>query len=160
MLVYSQLRYDYVSERPAWTRVKDVSIRELTPHPIGDSVWLGNGSLVIGAGNQLFMASRAVNLETDLAPELQSSIPHKRAQHIYELVYRMNGPLPVFHPQFISQCVLAGKIDVVHRILVALYRTLKFYTEGEDLDALQGLTVEDFLDGIEVCQGKLFVRRS
>lgn len=149
-LVYTQLRYDYVNERPSWARIKDVSIRDLTPHPIGDSVWLRDGNLVVCAGNQLFMASDQVDLQKDISPELQSSIPHKRAQHIHDVVHRMNGPLAVFHPQFISQCVLAGKLEVVHRILLILHKTLKFYTEGDELDPLQGTDVEDFLDGIDV----------
>ncbi|GAB7337820.1 hypothetical protein MBLNU457_4224t3 [Dothideomycetes sp. NU457] len=146
VLVYTQLRYDYINERPAWARIKDISIADLTPHPIGDSVWLGNGNLVIGAGNQLFLASDVVDLQRDLEPELQSSIPHSRATHLYDLVCRMNGPLPVFHPQFIAQCVLGGKINLAHRILVTLHKTLKFYTEGDELDLLQGLSIDDFVD--------------
>ena len=146
VLVYSQLRYDYINERPAWARIKEINIADLTSHPIGDSVWLGNGNLVVGAGNQLFLASNTIDLQRDLAPELQSSIPHSRATQLHELVRRMNGPLPVFHPQFISQCVLGGKINLAHRILVNLHKTLKFYTEGDKLDLLQGLTVDDFVD--------------
>jgi len=146
VMVYTQLRYDYINERPAWARIKDINIAGLTPHPIGDSVWLGNGNLVIGAGNQLFLASDTIDLQRDLEPELQSSIPHSRATHLHDLVRRMNGPLPVFHPQFIAQCVLGGKINLAHRILVTLHKTLKFYTEGDELDLLQGLTIDDFVD--------------
>lgn len=157
VLVYTQLRYDYINERPAWARIKDINIADLTPHPIGDSVWLGNGSLVIGAGNQLFLASDTIDLQRDLAPELQSSIPHSRATHLHDLVRRMNGSLPVFHPQFISQCVLGGKLNLAHRILVTLHKTLKFYTEGDELDLLQGLTINDFVDGNAV-SGEQLVR--
>jgi len=144
-----------VNERPAWARIKEILIRDLTPHPIGDSVWFTSGSLVIAAGNQMFVASNTIDLQKDLAPELQTSVPHSRASHLYELVRRMNGPLPVFHPQFISQCVLAGKTDMAHRILVNLNKTLKFYTEGEELDALQGLGVEDFL--VDVSRWKTYM---
>lgn len=148
--VYTQLRYDYVNERPSWTRIKEISLRELSPHPIGDSVWLGRGNLVIGAGNQLFVVSDNINPRTELSPDLQSSAPHKTHNQIYDVVRSLNGPLPVFHPQFISQCVLAGKMNMVHRVLIALHKTLKFYTEGDAFDSLQGFAVEDFLSNEEV----------
>lgn len=145
VFVYTQLRYDYVNERPAWTRIKEVSIRHLTPHPIGDSVWLGSGNLVIGAGTQLFVVSDTINPRTDLSSDLRASAPHKTSDSIYDVVRTLNGPLPVFHPQFISQCVLAGKMNMVHRVLLALHKTLKFYTEGEELDSFQGTSVDDFM---------------
>ncbi|GAB7354945.1 hypothetical protein MBLNU459_g5562t2 [Dothideomycetes sp. NU459] len=150
VFVYTQLRYDYVDERPAWGRIKEVSIRHLTPHPIGDSVWLGSGSLVVGAGNQFFVLENTINPRTDLSPDLQTSAPHKSSNHIYDVVRRLNGPLPAFHPQFISQCVLAGKMDIVHRVLLALHKALKFYTEGDELDSLLGFDVDDFMSSSQV----------
>lgn len=151
VFVYTQLRYDYVNERPAWARIKEVSIRHLSPHPIGDSVWLGSGNLVIGAGNQLFVVSNTINPKTDLSPDLRASAPHKASDRIHDVVRSMNGPLSVFHPQFISQLVLAGKMSMVHRILLALQKTLKFYTEGEEMDSLQGIAIEEFMSFEEVC---------
>ncbi|KAL1306181.1 hypothetical protein AAFC00_004283 [Neodothiora populina] len=145
VFVYTQLRYDYVDERPAWTRIKEVGIRHLTPHPIGDSVWLGSGNLVVGTGTQLFVVSSAINPKTDLSPDLRASAPHKPSDNIHDVVRALNGPLPVFHPQFISQCVLAGKMNMVHRILLALHKTLKFYTEGEPLDSFQGTSIDDYM---------------
>ncbi|KAF4554481.1 putative RAVE protein 1 [Elsinoe fawcettii] len=142
--VYSQLRYDYVNDRPAWARIKDVIIPQYNPHPIGDSVWLSDGSLAIGAGNQMYLTSDTIDLQKDLAAELQSSIPHNRASHIHQLVRRMNGPLPVFHPQFIMQCVLADKLDAVQRVLLKFLAVLKFYTEGDELDPMLGFDVGDF----------------
>ena len=150
VFVYTQLRYDYVSERPSWARIKEVSIRHLSPHPIGDSVWLGSGNLVIGAGNQLFVVSSTINPRVDLSPDLRASAPHKAADNIYDVVRTLNGPLPVFHPQFISQCVLAGKTNMAHRILLSLHKTLKFYTEGDEIDSFQGTTVEDYTSFGEV----------
>lgn len=150
VLVYTQLRYDYVNERPAWGRIKEINIRHLSPHPIGDSVWLGSGNLVVGAGNQLFVLENTINSHTDLPPDLQISAPHKSSDHVYDVVRRLNGPLPVFHPQFISQCVLAGNIEIVHRVLLALHKTLKFYTEGDELDSFQGFDVAEFMSSSQV----------
>ncbi|KAI4764718.1 hypothetical protein E4T52_03157 [Aureobasidium sp. EXF-3400] len=147
--VYTQLRYDYVTERPSWSRIKQINTRHLSPHPIGDSVWLGSGNLVIGAGNQLYLAGNDIDPQKDLSPDLRSSTPHKSSTRIQDVVRRLNGPLPVFHPQFISQCILAGKMDIVHRILLNLQKTLKFYTEGDDLDSFQGLDIDDFMSSAE-----------
>ncbi|KAI4734859.1 hypothetical protein E4T50_14619 [Aureobasidium sp. EXF-12298] len=149
VFVYTQLRYDYVTERPSWGRIKQINVRNLSPHPIGDSVWLGSGNLIIGAGNQLYLAGNEVDPQKDLSSDLQGSTPHKSSTRIQDVVRRLNGPLPVFHPQFISQCILAGKMDIVHRILLNLQKTLKFYTEGDDLDSSQGLDIEDFMSSTE-----------
>jgi hypothetical protein len=64
-----------------------------------------------------------------------------------DVVQRLNGPLPVFHPQFLSQCILAGKIAVVHAVLMALHRTLRFWVEGDGVDDYLGLDMEDFYAG-------------
>ncbi|KEQ58035.1 WD40 repeat-like protein [Aureobasidium melanogenum CBS 110374] len=149
VFVYTQLRYDYVTERPSWGRIKQINVRNLSPHPIGDSVWLGSGNLIIGAGNQLYLAGNEIDPQKDLSPDLHSSTPHKSSTRIQDVVRRLNGPLPVFHPQFISQCILAGKMDIVHRILLNLQKTLKFYTEGDDLDSFQGLDIDDFMSSTE-----------
>ncbi|THY98521.1 hypothetical protein D6C92_02821 [Aureobasidium pullulans] len=149
VFVYTQLRYDYVNQRPSWSRIKEVNTRHLSPHPIGDSVWLDSGNLVVGAGNQLYLAGNQIDPQKDLSPDLQSSTPHKSSTRIQDVVRRLNGPLPVFHPQFISQCILAGKMDIVHRILLKLQKTLKFYTEGDELDSFQGLDIDNFMSSTE-----------
>ncbi|KAI5195420.1 hypothetical protein E4T39_08237 [Aureobasidium subglaciale] len=149
VFVYTQLRYDYVNERPSWSRIKEVNTRDLSPHPIGDSVWLSSGNLVVGAGNQIYLTSNTIDPQRDLSSDLQSSTSHKSSIRIQDVVRRLNGPLPVFHPQFISQCILAGKMDIVHRILLNLQKTLKFYTEGDDLDSFQGLDIDDFMSSTE-----------
>jgi WD40 repeat protein len=160
VFVYTQLRYDYVNERPSWARIKEVTTRHLSPHPIGDSVWLRSGSLVIGAGNQLYLVDNHVSPHKELAQDLQSSISNDTPTLIHDLVRRLNGPLPVYHPQFISQCILAGKMDIVHRILLNLQKSLKFYTEGDDLDTLQGLGIDDFMSSKEVLFPRLKMRHA
>ncbi|KAF2149269.1 WD repeat protein-like protein [Myriangium duriaei CBS 260.36] len=146
VLVYSQLRYDYVNDSPAWGRIKTVSLPDAPlPLPIADSVWCGEADLVVGAGNQLLVAPGTIDTTSEIASELRMAPPHRQATTLYQLARRVNGPLPVFHPQFITQCVLAGKLEVVHRVLLKLLQILKFYTEGDDLDPLLGFEVEDFV---------------
>lgn len=144
VLLLAQMRFDYLNKGPAWAPIREISIRDLTPHPIGDSTWLGDGYLVIGAGNQLFVDDRKFDPPSALVKSI--SLPHKKGAKwdLFDVVQRLNGPLPVFHPQFLSQCMLAGKIVVVHRILLALHKTLKFWVQGDEVDDYLGLDLEEF----------------
>ncbi|KAK4242182.1 RAVE protein 1 C terminal-domain-containing protein [Achaetomium macrosporum] len=148
VLLLSQMRFDYLNQGPAWAAIREISIRDFTPHPIGDSVWLGDGHLVIGAGNQLFVQDRQFDASSSLVTSLR--LPQRKGgeRHwdLFDVVQRLNGPLPVFHPQFLSQCILAGKIVLVHAILMALHKTLKFWVEGDVVDDYLGLELEDFYE--------------
>ncbi|KAL9123438.1 MAG: hypothetical protein Q9187_000008 [Circinaria calcarea] len=145
VVIYTQMRYDYIDKGPAWTAIREIDIRNSTPFPIGDSTWLGSGNLVIGAGNQLFVYDKAIATADDLISDL--SIPvHKHAfVDIFDLVALLNGPLPVYHPQFLSQCILAGKMSQVQRTIISLNKILKFFNNGDDLDSYLTLSPEDYI---------------
>lgn len=148
VLLLAQMRFDYLNKGPAWAPIREISIRDFTPHPIGDSTWLGDGALVIGAGNQLFVNDRKFDASTALVKSI--SLPHKQdgKWDLFDVVQRLNGPLPIFHPQFLSQCMLAGKTSLTHRILMSLHKTLKFWVEGEPIDDYLGIDLEEFyIDG-------------
>ncbi|KAH8888170.1 hypothetical protein GQ53DRAFT_724750 [Thozetella sp. PMI_491] len=144
ILLLSQMRFDYLNKGPAWAAIREISIRDMTPHPIGDSTWLGDGHLVIGAGNQLFSYDRSFDVSSSLISSLR--LPQRKDERwdLFDAVQRLNGPLPIFHPQFLSQCILAGKTTLVHRILMALYKTLKFWIEGESIDDYLSMDMEEF----------------
>ncbi|TPX19515.1 regulator of (H+)-ATPase in vacuolar membrane [Coccidioides immitis] len=134
VVLLSQLRYDYLDAGPSWAQIREIRIQDLTPHPIGDSCWLGNGNLVVGAGNQLFVFDKFIEASHSMVTGLRIR-PHKSAYvDLFHVVSRLNGPLPVFHPQFLAQCILCGKATLVHLILTSLHRKLKFFTEGDDID--------------------------
>lgn len=144
VVIYAQLRYDYLISGPSWVQIRDVRIRDITPHPIGDSVWLGSGNLIIGAGNQLFIQDEHVAVTEGLFPSLRMISRKTASIDIFTAVSRLNGPLPVYHPQLLSQCVLAGKLLLVQKILIRLYQKLKFWIEGEELDSALGFSAESF----------------
>lgn len=148
VILLSQMRFDYLNKGPAWAPIREINIRDLTPHPIGDSTWLGDGHLVIGAGNQLFAYDRQFDVSGSLVTSLR--LPHRKdgMWDLFEVVQRLNGPLPVFHPQFLSQCMLSGKLALVHAILIALHNTLKYWVEGEPIDNYLGLDTEQFYKGV------------
>ncbi|KAI0485791.1 RAVE protein 1 C terminal-domain-containing protein [Xylaria cf. heliscus] len=143
VVLLSQMRFDYLNKVPAWAPIREISIREFTPHPIGDSTWLSDGSLIIGAGNQLFLYDRIFDETNALVTNVRTH--HKpKSRDLFEMVQQLNGPLAVFHPQFLSQCILAGKHRLVKRILLALNHTLKYYVEGDTVDAYLGLDLSEF----------------
>lgn len=128
--------------------IREINIRDLTPHPIGDSTWLSGGNLIIGAGNQLFVYDKDVD---ESAPVLTSlGKPYgKDTWDLFEVVSRLNGPLPLYHPQFLRQLILTGKNILVQRILLALHKALKFFVEGDILDSYLGLDLEQFYNNSE-----------
>ncbi|KAL4914049.1 RAVE protein 1 C terminal-domain-containing protein [Aspergillus aurantiobrunneus] len=144
VILLSQLRYDYLDSGPSWTQIREIWIRDLTPHPIGDSCWLSSGHLVIGAGNQLFVYGNEIDAADRLVSQLRIPTRGSSTVGLFEIVSRLNGALPVFHPQFLAQCILSGKSNLVHSILMNLHRKLKFYTEGDDIDGFLEMPLEDF----------------
>jgi WD40 repeat protein len=144
VIIYGQLRYDYVDAKPSWAPLREFNIRDSTPHPIGDSVWLGNGAFVIGAGNQIFVQDQKIDVFDHLLPDLRLPSTNKQGIDLFTVVSRLNGPLPVFHPQFLAQCILSGRLLLAQRILLKLWKTMKFYTDGEPFDSLLGFDLQDF----------------
>ncbi|QDS72950.1 hypothetical protein FKW77_008419 [Venturia effusa] len=144
VVIYAQLRYDYIDARPSWAPLREFTIRDLTSHPIGDSVWLGTGGFVIGAGNQLFIEDQKVDVSERLLPDLRLSSKDKIELDIFTVVSRVNGPLPVFHPQLLAQCILSGKLMLAQHILLKLWKTLKFYNDGDPFDTLLGFSPDQF----------------
>ena len=152
VVILAQMRYDYLNAGPAWVPIREIHIKELTSHPIGDSTWLGSGNLVVGAGNQLYVYDKAVNASDDKIMNLSIPVLQHQSLSIFDLVTYLNGPLPVFHPQFLAQCILAGKLVQVQQIIIRLYKALKFFSTGDDLDSSVTMRPSDFYTEQEVTQ--------
>ena len=150
VVILAQMRYDYLNAGPAWVPIREIHIKELTSHPIGDSTWLGSGNLVIGAGNQLYVYDKAVDTSNDKIMDLSIPVHQHQSLSIFDLVTYLNGPLPVFHPQFLAQCILAGKLVQVQQIIIGLYKALKFFVTGDDLDSFVTIRPCDFYTEQEV----------
>ena len=149
VVLLAQMRYDYLNKGPAWASIREFNIRDMTSHPIGDSTWLGGGNLIIGAGNQLFVYDKEIDPSTAVVTNL--GLAHcKSGWDLFEVVTRLNGPLPVYHPQFLDQCTLAGKSVLVQHILLALFKALKYYVEGDILENNLGMDLEEFYTPNEV----------
>ena len=150
VVILAQMRYDYLNAGPAWVPIREIYIKELSLHPIGDSTWLGSGNLVIGAGNQLYVYDKSVDTSDEKIVDLSISVHKHQSLDIFDLVTYLNGPLPIFHPQFLAQCILAGKLVLVQQIIIRLYKALKFFVTGDELDSFVTMRPSDFYTEKEV----------
>lgn len=126
------------------------------PYPISDSIWLTNGSFIIGAGHYLCLFG-----------------PSKPSNSLFEYAARQNGPLEDYHPQMLLQCLLwgkkgsdfvgqhwltmqKGKVELVKEIIVNLARDVLAYEKEGGKWQWTPLPVEKFYesDGVMV---RLFV---
>ncbi|KAF2403852.1 hypothetical protein EJ06DRAFT_488764 [Trichodelitschia bisporula] len=144
IILYTQLRYDYLDSKPSWAVMREISTRELSPHPIGDSVWLGGGAFVIGMGNQLVVQDKSLPASNNRLPDMRLSAKEKTSHDIFSVVRRLNGPLPVYHPQFLMQTLLSGKLHLVQQILLKLWKKLKFYSDGDPFDNFMDMDIDEF----------------
>lgn len=71
------------------------------PYPISDSVWLANGSLLVGAGHLMFLYGQLTHENANLKGKT-------RAGTLFDYAARQNGPLLEYHPQILLQCLLWG----------------------------------------------------
>lgn len=159
IVILSQMRFDYTNTGPAWATIREISIRESTPHPIGDSTWLGSGNLVVGSGHQLYVYDKNITNSDTFVTDLAIPVHSPKSMTIFDLVSYLNGPLPVFHPQFLAQCLLAGKLAQVQKIIIGLDKALKFFVEGDELDSLMSLPISTFFAEQQVSTTSRFMPR-
>src|SRR5579871_4386768 len=79
----------------------------LTTYRISDSIWLDQGLLAVAAGSQLYLFDKTV-INLDLRGSLVFDAHSYPLDSIFDVCQRVNGPLPVYHPQFLQQAILAG----------------------------------------------------
>lgn len=140
-LLYTQLRYDYTNRVPTFAVLKKIDISDYTSHVIGDLIWIDDGYMVIGSGNQFFIDDKWVQLADSSSTSANISIdttirqlmvgydPNQSSFLISDLVRILNGPLPVYHPQFLIQALLQNEVRFVEEVLVKLLKVLR--TDGE-----------------------------
>ncbi|KAJ7099614.1 RAVE protein 1 C terminal-domain-containing protein [Mycena crocata] len=108
-----QQRSTYFDEGPGWTKCWKVELGSFIPYQISDSIWLANGSLLVGAGHQMYLFGQQTPSGKEEPPE-----------SLFEHVARQNGPLEDYHPQMLLQCLLWEKVELVKDIIVNLARDI------------------------------------
>lgn len=105
--------------------------------------------MVIGCGNQFFIDDKWVKLGSSANNSLDSTIrqlmvgytnienedydsSQKETKSTYDMIYDieqlvriLNGPLPVYHPQFLIQCLFMHQISLVKDVFVRLFQILR-----------------------------------
>ncbi|KAJ7492768.1 RAVE protein 1 C terminal-domain-containing protein [Mycena latifolia] len=109
-----QQRSTYFDEGPGWIKCWKVEIGSFIPYQISDSIWLANGSLLVGAGHQMYLFGQQQPSGKDESP----------LESLFEHVARQNGPLEDYHPQMLLQCLLWEKVELVKDIIVNLARDI------------------------------------
>lgn len=132
-LLYTQLRYDYTNHNPSYLPIEKIDITAHTDHDIGDSIWLKDGMFVVASGNQFYIKDKYFD-QND--PFTHHSIGSRKilSNDILHLSSVLNGPLPVYHPQFLIQALFANKLQLTKEILLRLFLELrKLNFKSEDL---------------------------
>ncbi|KAL6940116.1 hypothetical protein ACO0QE_004005 [Hanseniaspora vineae] len=136
-LSYTQVRYDYTHDHPSYAPIRKTDITKYTSHAMGDSLWLSHGLFVIAAGNQILLKDKGLDLEHD--PTARQTIGSRdiKFKNIFHLSGVLNGPLPVYHPQFLIQALYMGKINLAKEIILKLLNEIrKFELQGDSLHKL------------------------
>jgi hypothetical protein len=62
---------------------------------------------VVAAGTQLYVFENSLK-ELDITEQFPFNFQRQSLHTIFDVSRRLNGPLPVYHPQFLQQAILAG----------------------------------------------------
>ena len=147
--ILAQARYEpaHSSEQHTWHHLKRISISGIGP-TINAIAWLPNGELVIAAGNAL-LRSDGIVAGAEVLPELRDRLDLSDSAKIksQSLMQALRTPLVSWHPHFLQQLSLRGQMHAAAGILRRLERTLRFYTEGDELDPLLDASPETLTAG-------------
>lgn len=145
VLLYTQLRYDYTNKMPTFAVIEKVDISNYTSHEIGDLIWLNDCFLVIASGNQFYIDDKWIRPGSSQNSSLDSIIRQllvgyskpsenqnekqspsdDRVYDINHLVAILNGPLPIYHPQFVIQALYMNQVKFVQEIFVNLFQAIR-----------------------------------
>jgi hypothetical protein len=124
-ILFTQLRYDYTNRTPSFAKIKKIEISDETTHEIGDSIWMKDGILAIGAGNQLYLSDKSLDVNNDIITNQAIGTLEIMSNDLFHLCSALNGPLPLYHPQFIIQLLLSDRSPLIRKILVRLSKVLR-----------------------------------
>ncbi|GAB7366144.1 hypothetical protein MBLNU230_g7706t1 [Neophaeotheca triangularis] len=144
--VLAQSRYEPDVGQASWLRVTTVSIQELGAS-IGALSWTADGKVIVAAGNGMLVANDVIERK-GLAEEVTQAgdIPEQERFKVHDLMGRLAGPVPVWHPRLLSYLVLHhGETGSAGCVLRHLLAKLKFWSEGDELPPLLDMEIEEIL---------------
>lgn len=133
IIVYSQMRFDLLGDEVSWQIIHEIDIAPLTNLPIVGTTWLGSNVLAVATGQPMFLydlqtalrPTKTIKPDTlNGSPGVSDALPSTKLD---------STELPIFHPQNITQYILAGRTTSVHNILCKLNDVLRYFTNGDSL---------------------------
>lgn len=107
--IYCRARNDLLGARGGansrWRLSAQIDLSSANAAPITSLVWLSDFQLVIASSNQLYSFGPLMNDQ------------EKKSLHLAQLAASKLGPLPEYHPQVLSGCLLIGRLDLARHIL-------------------------------------------
>ena len=147
--ILAQARYEQASsaEQHTWHHLKSISITGIGLR-ISAIAWLPRDELAIAAGHSLFRSDGLV-AGTEVVPELRDRLDMEPTSAIRSgsLMHALRLPLVSWHPHFLHQLVMRGQLHSATGILRRLERSLRFYTEGDELHPLLDAKPQDISAG-------------
>ncbi|GAC99552.1 hypothetical protein PHSY_007154 [Pseudozyma hubeiensis SY62] len=107
-----------------WQLLVRLDLRSCTSSAIRAACWIGSEQLVIASGSLLFLYGPFVQPSSQVAGE-----PKK--VHLAELVAEVGGPVVQYHPAFLLQCAIWGKMEVAMAVISNLENAVLAY-DGQD----------------------------
>ena len=144
--ILGQMRYRFMHNTSSWLALREVNTKDLTSHPIGDFGWLSKGNLMVGAGNQIFICSDAASVSDKMIADSHLAEDEGKPLGMLDVISTLNASLPVYHPDFIAQSTLAGKLDSASSIMISLFETTKYHAPGDEMDSYLSRPLETFYD--------------
>lgn len=100
-----------------WQLLVRLDLRSCIQSAIRAACWLGSEQLVIASGSLLFLYGPYVQ------PSSQIAVEPKRV-HLAELVAEVGGPVVQYHPAFLLQCAIWGKMEVASAVIGNLEKAI------------------------------------
>lgn len=133
--VLAQGHYD--GAHPTWHHIRQVSIVG-TQLSVTGLAWLGNGALAVAAGNGVFLSSENMmvqELQLEIREALDLDQKDTKQVEVQELTGLLKTPYAIWHPRLLIHLVHCGRWSLAASLVIRLLEKLKFWSEGDHLDA-------------------------
>ena len=145
IIVLAETRLDQSDGgRLLWVEVREIPMQDQTSQAIEDFVWFGAGNLVVASGNQLVVVDGKSSSSQAPSNHSPTLVPTDMSLDVLDTVEILNSSLPVYHPQHLLQMTLTGQAKLAQTVLIRLHNTLKFFSDGDIIPSVLGITTESF----------------
>ncbi len=102
-----------VNERSVsrWVHLARLDLRSCTPSSIRAACWLGAEQIVVASGSVLYAYGPWIQ-PTSLVDKTAS-----KSMHLSELLAEVGGPVVQYHPSFLLQCAIWGRMTLAKAII-------------------------------------------